>query len=137
VDNHYKIELEKSIFSPPLTIYCILLKCHMEKGDDLRGISHSGRWSRGRRIQQFDLWRAKVCPLDLYTRLQKLKDNSLQNVYMVAFFVSFDTKSLSTRRKFVQNIYGNPNSSQDKKLSFQNIYKLYDFYISMDFYLVF
>jgi hypothetical protein len=109
----------------------------MEKGDDLRGISHSGRWSRGRRIQQFDLWRAKVCPLDLYTRLQKLKDNSLQNVYMVAFFVSFDTKSLSTRRKFVQNIYGNPNSSQDKKLSFQNIYKLYDFYISMDFYLVF
>jgi hypothetical protein len=56
---------------------------------------------------------------------------------MAILFVSFDAKSLSTGEKFVQNIYGNPNSSQDKKLSFQNIYKLYDFYISMDFYLVF
>jgi hypothetical protein len=50
--------------------------------------------------------------------------NSLQNVFMVMLFGSFVAKSLSTRRKFIHNINGNPNSLQgDKKISFQTYTK--------------
>jgi hypothetical protein len=40
-----------------------------------------------------------------------LKANSVQNVYMTTFFVSFGAKSLFDGRKFIQDKNGNPNSS--------------------------
>jgi hypothetical protein len=56
---------------------------------------------------------------------------------MAALFGSFGAKSLSSGGKFVCNIYGNPNSPQADKLFFLNLYKVYNLYILMDFYLVF
>jgi hypothetical protein len=38
--------------------------------------------------------------------------------------------------KLVHNIYGNPNSPQVDKIFFLNLYKVYNLYILMDFYLV-
>jgi hypothetical protein len=61
-----------------------------------------------------------------------LEANGLQNAYMAALFGSFGVKSLSTVGKFVHNIYGNPNSPQADKLSFLNLYKVYNLYILMD-----
>jgi hypothetical protein len=52
---------------------------------------------------------------------------------MVALFGSFGAKSLSGGGKLVCNIYGNP---QADKLFFLNLYKVYNLYILMDFYLV-
>jgi hypothetical protein len=63
-------------------------------------------------------------------------DKGLQNVYMAALFGSFGAKSLSNRGKLVHNIYGNPNSPRADKLFFLNLYKVYNLYILMDFYLV-
>jgi hypothetical protein len=51
-------------------------------------------------FQQFDWWRVKVCPLALHIGGQSSKDNTLQNAYMVAFFVSFGAKSFSSQQKF-------------------------------------
>jgi hypothetical protein len=65
-----------------------------------------------------------------------LEANNLQNSYMVVCFVSFGTKSLFDRRKFVHNINGNPNSPQVNTLFFPNLYKVHNMYILMDFYLV-
>jgi hypothetical protein len=55
---------------------------------------------------------------------------------MVALFGSFGSKSLSAGGKLVCNIYGNSNSHQIDKLFFINLYKVYNLYILMDFYLV-
>jgi hypothetical protein len=63
-------------------------------------------------------------------------DKGLQNVYMVALFGSFGAKSLSGGEKLVHNIYGNPNSPRANKLFFLNLYKVYNLYILIDFYLV-
>jgi hypothetical protein len=65
-------------------------------------------------------WKAKVCLLSLHTRGQQPKDNTYQNVYMVALFVSFGAKSLSSGTKFVRNIDGSPSSSQVGKLFLPN-----------------
>jgi hypothetical protein len=81
-------------------------------------------------------WRAKICPLGLHTIGQLPKENSLQNAYMAAFFVSFSAKSLFNGGTFICNIYGNPNFPQANKLFFLNLYKLHNLYILMDFYLV-
>jgi hypothetical protein len=51
--------------------------------------------------------------------------------------MSFDAKSLFGGRKFVHNIYGNPNLPRVDKLFFPNLYKLHNLYILMDFYIVF
>jgi hypothetical protein len=59
--------------------------------------------------------------------------NGLQNVYMAVLFVA---KSLSGGGKLVCNIYENPNSSRANKVFFLNLYKVYNLYILMDFYLV-
>jgi hypothetical protein len=48
----------------------------------------------------------------------------------------FGAKSLSGGRKLVCNIYGNPNFLSTDKLFFLNLYKVYNLYILMDFYLV-
>jgi hypothetical protein len=55
---------------------------------------------------------------------------------MATLFGSFGAKSLSGGGKLVYNIYGNPNSPQTNKLFFLNLYKVYNLYILMDFYLV-
>jgi hypothetical protein len=54
---------------------------------------------------------------------------------MTIFFGSFDAKSLSNGRKFVHNIYRNPNCPHTNKLFFPNFYKLHNLCILMDFYL--
>jgi hypothetical protein len=51
-------------------------------------------------------------------------------------FCKFDVKCFSGGEEFVHNIYGNPNSHQEDKLFFPNLYKLHNFHILMDFYLV-
>jgi hypothetical protein len=56
---------------------------------------------------------------------------------MAILFGSFGAKSLSSEGKLIHNIYGNPNSHRADKLFFLNLYKVYDLYILMDFYLVF
>jgi hypothetical protein len=63
-------------------------------------------------------------------------DKGLQNVYMVALFGSFGAKSLFSGGKLVHNIYGNPNSHRADKLFFLNLYKVFNLYILMNFYLV-
>jgi hypothetical protein len=55
---------------------------------------------------------------------------------MAALFGSFGAKSLFGGRKLVRNIYGNPKVPQVDKLFFLNIYKVYNLYILMNFYLV-
>jgi hypothetical protein len=50
---------------------------------------------------------------------------------------SFGTKSLSSGKKLIRNNYGNPNSPRADKLFFSKLYKVYNLYILMDFYLVF
>jgi hypothetical protein len=55
---------------------------------------------------------------------------------MTTLFVSFGAKSLSNGAKFIQDENGNPNSPQEDKLSFPNLYKLHNLYFLMDFYLV-
>ena len=64
-----------------------------------------------------------------------LKANNFQNTYMGAFFVSFGTKILSCGDKFIQDKIGNPNSLWMNKPFFPKLYKLYNLYILMDFYL--
>jgi hypothetical protein len=102
----------------------------------LKGTSHYGRWSSGQRISAMWLIETKVCLLGLLTKGQQPKDNALQNVYMAALFVSFGGKCLSDGRIFVQDIYGKPNSPWANKILFPNLYKLYNLYILMDFYLI-
>jgi hypothetical protein len=63
-----------------------------------------------------------------------LEANGLQNTCMAR---SIGTKSLYGGGKFVYNMNGNPNSPQIDKISFPNKYKFYNFYILIDFYLVF
>jgi hypothetical protein len=48
-------------------------------------------------FQQFNWWRAKVCPLGLHMGGRRTKENALQNAYMAALFESFDAKSFSSR----------------------------------------
>jgi hypothetical protein len=67
---------------------------------------------------------------------QWAKDNDLQNVYMGALFGSFGTKSLSRGRKFVHDIYENPNFPWEDKFFFLNLYKLHNLYSLTDFYLM-
>jgi hypothetical protein len=68
--------------------------------------------------------------------LKAKKKNALQNTYMAILFRSFGIKSLSDGGKLVRNIYGNPNSPRANKPFFPNLYKVYNLYILMDFYLV-
>jgi hypothetical protein len=56
---------------------------------------------------------------------------------MAILFVSFGAKSLASGQKFVHDINENPNSFQEEKLFFPNLYKLHNLYILMNFYLVF
>jgi hypothetical protein len=51
-------------------------------------------------------------------------------------FCEFWHQSLSGGKKFIYNIYGNPNCARLDKLFFPNLYKLYNMSILMDFYLV-
>jgi hypothetical protein len=53
-----------------------------------------------------------------------------------SIFVSFGAKSLFSGGKFVHDIYGNPNSPQEDKFFFQNLYKFHNLYISIVFYLI-
>jgi hypothetical protein len=62
-----------------------------------------------------------------------LEANGLQNAYMAVFFGSFAAKSLFGGGKLVYSIYGNPNPP---RVDFLNLYKVYNLYILMDFYLV-
>jgi hypothetical protein len=90
-------------------------------------------WLRGQRIST--IWGGKhkfVC----WAFTLEANSNNLQNAYVAALFVSFDAKSLSNGRKFIQDKNGNPNSPQANKLFFPNVYKLYNFYFLSDFYLV-
>jgi hypothetical protein len=48
-------------------------------------------------------------------------------------FLSFGTKILSSGRKLVRNIYGNPNSPQADKHFFLNLFKVYNLYICNGF----
>ena len=61
---------------------------------------------------------------------------TLQNAYMIALFVNFGSKSLYGGEKFIYNINENSHSPQVDKFFFPNLYKLYNFYILIDFYLV-
>jgi hypothetical protein len=54
---------------------------------------------------------------------------------MIALFGSFGAKNLSGGGKLVHNIYENPISPEGDKLFFLNLYKVYNLYILMDFYL--
>jgi hypothetical protein len=63
-------------------------------------------------------------------------DKGLQNAYMATLFGNFSAKSLSDGGKLVCNIYRNPNSPQANKFFFPNLYKGYNLFILMDFYLV-
>lgn len=65
-----------------------------------------------------------------------LKVDGLQIAYMVALFGSFGTKNLFSGEKLIRNIYENPNSRQTDKLFFPKLYKVFNLYILMDFYLV-
>jgi hypothetical protein len=58
-----------------------------------------------------------------------LKANSLQNAYIAALFVSFGTKNLYDRGKFVLDINGNPNCPQANKSFSPKLYKLHNLYI--------
>jgi hypothetical protein len=80
-------------------------------------------------FQQCDWWRVKICSLSLHTKDQRPKDNTLQIIYMVAFFMNFGAKNLCGGRKFVHNIYGNPNSLEIDNFFFPNVYKLHNLYI--------
>jgi hypothetical protein len=55
---------------------------------------------------------------------------------MATLLKSFGTKSLSGGGILICNIYRNPNSPQTDKLLFPNLYKVYNLYILMDFYLI-
>ena len=55
---------------------------------------------------------------------------------MASLFGSFGAKSLLGRGKLVSSFYRNPNSLQTSKLIFPKLYKVYNLYILMDFYLV-
>jgi hypothetical protein len=48
---------------------------------------------------------------------------------MVVILVSFGAKNLSSRGEFVQDENENPNSPQENKHFFQNLYKLHNLYI--------
>jgi hypothetical protein len=72
-------------------------------------------------------------PFSLKTNGQRTKASKMPTC---STFGSFGTKSLSGGGKLVFNIYGNPNSPQADKLFFLNLYKVYNLYSLMDFYLV-
>jgi hypothetical protein len=52
------------------------------------------------------------------------------------FFVRFGSKNLAIVQNFIHNFSGNPNSPQENKPFFPNIYKLHNLYLLMNFYLI-
>jgi hypothetical protein len=48
-------------------------------------------------FQQFDWWRAEVCPLGLHARGRRPKENALESAYMAALFERFGAKSFSSQ----------------------------------------
>jgi hypothetical protein len=131
-----------------LSYFCVHLPCHIWQHPCywifpnvyikiiFRGALHCGHWSRGQRIPAIWLVESKVCPLGLHMRGHQPKDNALLNVYIATIFVSFGSKNLFGRRKFVYNINRNPNSPREDNCFFSNLYKLYNLHILMDFYFI-
>jgi hypothetical protein len=77
-------------------------------------------------------WKFVLCTFIL----QRPKDNTIQNTYMVTIFMSFSTKSFAGGRKFLHDINDNLDSPWEDKPFFPNLYKLHNLYTLMDFHLV-
>ena len=63
-------------------------------------------------------------PLGLHTSGQTPKVKVLQSAYMAVLFGTFSAKSSTSRQEFGSSKNGNPNSSQEAKLSFNKILRV-------------
>ena len=54
-------------------------------------------------FQQFDWWKAKVCPLGLHTGCRCSNENILQNAYMATLLENFGTSISPLKQEFGQD----------------------------------